>query len=366
MRTTVIILGLVVLISLAVAGIRSGWFEQFTGSQGSTARSEPAFAWGVYVNQYSLSDLDDGGARPEVYDAMLDAIKDLGLTHVRTNYIFVNQADYSEKLPADFEETLNDTWIDAILAHDLEPVLILDKGVDTYQASYDIGKRVAAHYKGKVKYYQMVNEVNGAAIKPDHTGRVFSDYDSAKYQAVKTRLKALGDGIRAADPDAARIVTANWLGTAIIDQLITEGVPFEILGWNWFSDMGADPTNKVLEDGTVIDLPGHFAAAGKKFWLTEVNRHGGSFEGTAAGGEKAQADWLQSVAKIAATDERISGFFPYTFTDSFWDEGKAAWGIYWTKVVADDSPDGQTFALKGPKQAASRLKSYLGTLAAGQ
>lgn len=359
MRRVVIIFGLAILVSLGAAGLKLGWFDAYLPTQ---AVAEPDFLWGVYANQYSLSDPDDGGARPEVYAAMLDAIRDLGMTHIRTNYLFVDPADYGEVLPPDFEETLNDTWINAALKHGIQPILILDKGVDTYQASYDIGYKIASRYKGKIKYYQMVNEVNGAAIKPGFPGRTMDDYEPAKYQAVKRRLAGLGDGIRAADPNAQRVITANWLGTAIIDQLIADGVEFEVLGWNWFSDMGPDLTHKVLDDGMVLDIPGHFAYAGKKFWLTEVNRHGGSFEGTAKGGEAAQATWLADMAKTVATDGRISGFFAYTFTDSFWDEGKAAWGIYWSKQVADDSPNQTTYALDRPKQAATKLKAYIKSL----
>ncbi len=356
MRAAGIVIGLVLLIGLGVAGIRFGWFEQ---SLPTSADDEPAFAWGVYTNTFALSDLDDGGERPEIYDDILTTAKDLGLHYIRTNYEFIPE----NGLPSAHERTLNGDWIDAILAHGLEPVLILDNGVNTYQAAYDIGRQVGREYKGRVRYYQLMNEVNGAAIKPGHAGRTMTDYEPAKYQAVLNRVKGMSEGIASVDPKARRIITANWLGTAMVDELIADGVEFEIIGWNWFSDMGIDFTTHDLGDGTTLDIPGHFEYSGKKFWLSEVNRQGGSYGTTARDAEAEQASWLLEVATIAHDDPRVSGFFVYTLTDPFLPGQRPDdWGIYRTKQVKHSSANGQTFALDAPKPAATKLKTYLQSL----
>lgn len=76
--------------------------------------------------------------------------------------------------------------------------------------------------------------------------------------------------------------------------------------------MGDDPTNKTFEDGTIINLPAHFAGTSKTFWFTELNRSHGS---AGASGATEQAQYLQTTIENIRRSPFVSGIFVYTLLD---------------------------------------------------
>lgn len=289
-------------------GLLVGWgfLKLAQPAQGRT------FIWGVNMGAFGLNNLADP-YQPDNVDRQIELLKQLGVKAVRLNL------EIDKNLPSPSpRDQVNDDVINRLYQAGLKILLIVEDPFQDFfrfanqQNGWAWGYRIASRYQGKVYAYQLANEVSGMVIKPNHSGRTMTDYDRQKYQSLKNWLTGLATGIGDADPGVRRVVTAHWVATAIIDQLITDGVPFEVVGWNWFSDMGNDPLNKTFEDGTIINLPEHFGSTGKEFWFTELNRSHGSVGNS---GESQQADYLKLAIDNIKQSARVGGIFVYTLAD---------------------------------------------------
>lgn len=183
--------------------------------------------------------------------------------------------------------------------------------------------RLVSRYRDDIKYWALSNEPDDLAIyqpgdrmpggkrwrrdTPD--GSKPSHYNTAKYEWARAAILGLGEGVREADPDAIRIVnSAGWLHYGFIERLVNDRVPFEILAWHWYSEMG-DITS-VGEDE--FDLLSRLEEFGKPIWITEGNRR----EGGPPGQEKEQADYLaDTIHRMASLFPRIRGYFVYELLD---------------------------------------------------
>lgn len=309
------------------------------------AAAEP-FLWGVNMSAFGLNDLDDP-YQPANVDKQLALLKELGVNSVRLN-LEVDKNSW----PARPRDETNDDVINRLTKAGLKILLIvedpwpgdslfkLDKQLmspqSIRQAGWAWGYKTASRYPGKIYAYQLANEVSGMIVKDNHSGRLISDYDEGKYQLLKEWLIGLSKGIRDGDPHAKRVITAHWVATAIIDQLIADQVPFEVIGWNWFSDMGEDPIHKTLADGTILDVVGHFASRGKQFWFTELNRSHGS---AGSSGELAQSSYLKKAVSNIKRSSAVSGIFVYTLVDD--PVGELAQDRNWGLVKVVKGPSGR-------------------------
>lgn len=296
---------------------------------------EPSFIYGVNMGAFGLNNIDDL-YQPGNVDIQINLAKELGVQAVRVNL----EVDKLAASPAP-RDTVNDDLINRLSNAGLKILLVVE---DPFQANklFELGNRdngwawgykIATRYKGKIYGYQLANEVSGMVIKENHAGRSMSDFDAQKYAVLKEWLTGLSQGIRDADPTAKRVVTAHWVATAIIDQLIADSVPFEVISWNWFSDMGDDPIHKTFDDGsprgeagTILDIPGHFAGKAKEFWFSELNRDHGS---AGARGEFEQADYLAKAIKNIRQSQLVSAIFVYTLLDDpvAVNEANRHWGL---------------------------------------
>jgi hypothetical protein len=277
--------------------------------------SKPApkiYLQGVSMGAFGLNDIDDA-YQPENVGRQIALFKELGANIARVNL----EINYFLSNPEP-RHNVNDDLITQLTNAGIKTLLIIEdpfkeKFFDqaNQQNGWAWGYKIANRYKGKIFAYQLANEVSGMTIKKNHTGRVITDYDPEKYRVLKEWLIGLSKGIRDADPKARRVITAHWLGTAVIDQLINDGIEFEVIGWNWFSDMGNDPTYKILDDGSIINIPGHFAGQNKEFWFTELNRDHGSV----GNGEIEQANYLETVINNIEKSPFVLGLFVYTLLD---------------------------------------------------
>lgn len=302
-----------------VAGIAAGYISLIVSAD---SRSTP-FVFGIHTNAYVANTIGDP-YQPDNVQKAIDLAKQLGVTHLRINLEATGN-------PTVFPT--NDDLIDRVVTADLLPVLIIESpfpidqffGQETYDTGFKLGVLIASRYKGKVTYFQLANEISGMTIKPNHPGTKINDYDTHKIAVLEQWLKGLADGIKKGNPKAKRIISSNWIATAIIDHFIAQKVPFEIIGWNWFSDMGDDPTYKILDDGTILDIPGHFDKTGKKFWFVELNHASGS----ATNQELAQAQYLQTFWDNIKKSPNVHGIFGYTLADfaPYQPENNRYWGF---------------------------------------
>jgi hypothetical protein len=101
-------------------------------------------------------------------------------------------------------------------------------------------------------------------------GSTFSQYNTSKYAIERGLIRGMLDGIHSESPSALGIVNSGgWCHYAFQNQLLLDGVDFNLTGWHWYSSMGniasancsAGPTNVL----------GILKGWGKPIFLTEFN-----------------------------------------------------------------------------------------------
>lgn len=310
------------------------------------------FQVGVVLRPYALTvktPIPEKWADPKkTIEQEISFAKELAVSHLRANL---------EK-----EEDLNDYIVEKTAEEGFLLTLIIDpefKGdfykTATYDLGYKLGKEIASRYQEKIPFYQLANEASGVTIKKGFPGYDESHYDAQKYKVFKDWVKGLSEGVKAGDPKAKRIISANWQGTAVLEMLERDGVEFEIIGWNWFSDMG-DIFNQEYE-GKSHNIPKEISQKLKKdFWIVESNFQGGSFKGK----EKEQAEYLAKFIEEVRKSPDVKGLFIFTLTDIAEINNKSEGNLGLVKVK--ENPDGTwSFAAKKPafealKKAIKELK----------
>lgn len=258
------------------------------------------FMWGVNVNPSAI-----GNYTIDTWALQMAFVQQLGTPWIRLS--FDNAPSNKFQI---FDEMINKAEAQGTNVYlglgSTKPVTSID---DTYKDGFNVGSEVASHYKGKIKYYQLMSEQGSTALKgPQYTGENESDYNPAKYAKVRDWMKGASDAIRKADPNAYLVITEQWTHTAYIEMLLRDNVQFDIIGWNWFGDMGMMNTRKLKSGTLLIDKLKSF---NKPLILAEVNYRPG------AGGmdENKQSEFIQKMADWAYNSGVIKGFFVHELVD---------------------------------------------------
>ena len=302
---------LIILLALIIGGgggyfVYSKYFKNQAGSSISPSRTVTAedykepFQWGVNVNpspvrNYSL----------EMWIKQMKYVTDLGSGWIRLVY----DAKVSNRLEI-YDEMVNDAnkrSIQVLLSLDsTEPVQTIS---NPYDDGYKVASEVAEHYKGKIKYYQILNEIGGTVVKgPEFGGEEESDIDNQKYTQVKEWSKGAITAIRKIDPNAYIVIDSFWTHYKAVEMLIRDGIEFDILGWNWYSDMKM-MGDKKLEDGSL--LTEKLKSFEKPIILAEVN--GAPVNGRV--NEENQAKFIKEMADWAYNSGIINGFYVHELVD---------------------------------------------------
>lgn len=198
-------------------------------------------------------------------------------------------------------------------------------------------RSVASRYKGRITHWELSNELDGhAMIRKGETNRLGDvwkwdgapdgsrpeHYDESRYQQARAEILGLYEGIKAADPDAVTIVnTAGWLHHGFIERLVHEDhVPFDVLSWHWYSEMGS-----LTNVQGRIDLVHLLSRFGRPLTITEINRR----EGSKGGREVEQAAYLREVADALRAHPSIRGLHVYELLDEpyFGPAGESDYGL---------------------------------------
>ncbi len=262
------------------------------------------FLWGVTMQPAGL-----GRYIAEIWAMQVQVAKNLGVPYVRLSWDYTN--------PAKFD--YHDEVIKALEAQGIKIYLGFNPSIPlkNVKASYNDGLawgyRIANYYKGKIKYYQLGNEQSIGALKgSEYSGENISDYDEINYQLAKEWLRGASDGIKRGDPSAYRVITGLWLGTGFFERLERDKIDYDIIGWDWFSDMG-DISSKKMADGTfLIDKLKSF---NKPIFLAEINVRPEGENGQNGPNEKNQADFLSKNADWAVS-ANLRGFIVYQLFDN--------------------------------------------------
>jgi hypothetical protein len=169
-----------------------------------------------------------------------------------------------------------------------------------YRVAFDYARTVVSHFREEIRFWELHNELDGFAMirkgERMSTGAVWQwgdpdgdrpeHYEEGRYRRARAVLRGLADGVRAADANAVRLInTGGWLHYGFVQRLVEDGVPFEILAWHWYSEMG-----DITRVRGQFNLLQRLTAFGKPIWLTEWNRRGGS---QGENGEREQAEYLR-------------------------------------------------------------------------
>lgn len=232
------------------------------------------------------------------------------------------------------------------------------------QAAFEYGRAMASRYATKITHWELANELDVFAMirkgermrtgemwefgppdgdKPEH-------YQESRYQIARAEIQGLSEGVRAGNQKAVTVVdTAGWLHYGFIERLVVEDkVPFNILAWHWYSEMG-----NIQRVNGKLDLLQVLVAYGKPIQITEINRRYGS----QGGKEKEQAAYLVSVANQLCADRRVAGLFIYELLDEpyFGEKNPESW---YGLVTLAKNRDGNWQATR-KKQAFAALKAVI-------
>jgi hypothetical protein len=320
-------------VSLIIAALLIVYFTYlYTTSKTENVAKERKFdinsdlAFGVTTSSYQID-----GYNPVTAESQIDLLKDLGVNVVRINLersvtsVSPFNQKYDEKTNDDFINKLYEADLEVLLAIDGEIIATADKpSVDKESEGYKIGKYAASRYKGKVKFYQISNEITGTIIKPpdpDFKGPVFDGengikYSTERYESALKWLRGMQRGIRESDPKSKVVLSGHWVLTDIIKKLESDGVDFDILGWAWYDTDGLDMTKRQAGDSGTIDMVQELMSFNKPVWLIEVNTDKGSWsEQGLSLGETKQANFIREFSDKVFLEEKIKGVFIYRFLD---------------------------------------------------
>ena len=186
------------------------------------------FQLGIHVHNPEHANYNGDDDSIEQY---MKLVADSGATLVRTSSSFMNQSqiDYMDKYLATAE------------AYGLDVMFVISYNghYTTTEEFYDMAAFVAKRYVGRIKYYQLFNETSGYCHTPTGIlgyGMEINNYDIDKLAEITKYLKVVSDAIGEFDPNAKRVINTTWLHTGILKYYVANGVEFEVVGLDWYSN----------------------------------------------------------------------------------------------------------------------------------
>ncbi len=324
-------------------------WKTLANKNGSTPESSPEatakaeeFMWGVTLRPSALGKYSD-----EAWVSQLGYAKPLGVKWIRIGY------DHAAGT------SLYDGIIQLVQDNGFEPYLVVEpqgdfsKVSDPYNDGYQKLNVIASHYKGKIKYYQIMNEASGNAIKGGQfAGISESDYDATKYARTRDWIKGASAAIKKADPSAQRVVTSQWTHVGFLDKLKADNVDYDIIGWDWFSDMGLMGEKKLSGGQLLIDKLRSF---NKPIILAECNYRPEGKNGQKGQPEAKQANYIKEMANFAKT-AKLRGFFVLELLDN--PNTQSGYTDYYGIVSVEKSPSG-AWKPGEPRQAYSAYQEVI-------
>lgn len=309
-----------IVVAIALLGLLAGLGIRFLGKNKQVNNQKPSkarpannlelpdsgaeFAWGITVLTFPFRTYQEPFTGVQMAEA-----KQLGVNYVRVDYLPTNPK-------------AAEVAVEAARANGLKVVLVIpfgpkdiftDKALANNTESYV--SAIVKRFKGKVAVYQLATEVASVALANNAAahGIEKKDYPADKLAAVTTWVKTAATTVASVDPSAKRLVNDQWVHVGFFDHYFAAGGNFDLLGWNWFSDMGTNMETVVIDKAKnqKYQLLSKLKSYNKPIWLTEVNRRLGS----QGGQERAQADFIKTMANYAARQNAINGFFVFNLLE---------------------------------------------------
>ena len=130
-------------------------------------------------------------------------------------------------------------------AYGMELMLVLDGSGDSIDVIRNRFYMVASRYNGKkgyglIRYFQVFNEVDIGCIKS--AGVDGSDmknhYDLNKLEEMLPKFEAALEGLKKGNPNCKSVINFSYLHTGFLDFLVQSAVEWDIIGLDWYSNMG--------------------------------------------------------------------------------------------------------------------------------
>lgn len=304
MRNPILSVFLIILI-LAGAGIGGYYGYQYLTNQHK-------FQWGVTMRPHAIGNYNDNN-----WEKQLKLAKTLGINGARITWQhdgwFKGETDpfgfYNELV-----NTLKKNGIEMTLV--IEPDPAKKDITDFYQEGFNHGQSIAKQFKGKIKYYQLMNEGGAQSLKnPTDSGQSESQYNEKEYAIVRDYMRGLSEGISSADRGAIKIVTVSYTHTGFMDKITKDGIKFDWIGVDWYNWMGPIQDKK-MEDGSLFvdklksyKKPLTFMEVNA---VTDVDR-----AGVKTVNEDKQADFISLTAQWAWENRKlVKGFFVLELVDN--------------------------------------------------
>jgi len=170
--------------------------------------------------------VDQGAMQPA------DSFLHPGIAARADSHVYQHLGQNFEMLLADLDElgaktfwpipdnigTQNDAYVNAFLARGIDPVVTISLNRYTVDGIRQKARELAAHYKGRVKWYNAHGEINNAWYDSKEKDMGVSP------QAITEKIKALSEGVKSEDPEAK--VAFAQLGSLKPEEYLKECVKY--------------------------------------------------------------------------------------------------------------------------------------------
>lgn len=166
------------------------------------------------------------------------------------------------------------------------------------------GQNCSSVYGSYFNYYQLGNEEDIALLPATGVdGNNPSSYDPVKLAILASFFKGMIQGIKLEDPTARIIINCGgWYHYGYFLALNQAGVPYDILGYDWYADLG---NYKKVLDSLQVKFPT------TTVWFTECNDGNDVYPEN----DSAQNATIESYIQNLDQTSNIKGFFIYELFD---------------------------------------------------
>jgi len=171
-----------------------------------------------------------------------------------------------------------------------------------------LGKGFVEKYGAYIDTYELGNLESNVVIKPGSHGNKPEDYDLVKLRKLAYFMKGLNYGIKTFDANSKTIVNASWMHYAYLQLLINEGVNYDIIGYQWYSNMDENAATNFAISDIGLKLSSLFT---KPIWFTLASKKDGSLYGTDA----AQDEWFRTFVAKVKLNPAVKAVFAYELFD---------------------------------------------------
>ncbi len=157
-----------------------------------------------------------------------------------------------------------------------------------------LGEGFSRRYGKYFSYYELGNQ-QGTKLITSGDGSLASNYDYKKVRVLAAYLKGIDNGLKKVDKDAKTIVNTTWKHYGYLKMIQDLNVKFDIVGYNWYSNMG----NGFDIMNTASNL------VKKPVWVTSITFKNGSYNST----EAQQSEYLNNFITECTKKPAIKAVF---------------------------------------------------------